>query len=111
MLAACRQGLRLKLLRMLVAAATVGLYVQARSWLAGDQVRTSLLSRPACPLLADQFVRPFYSLQLIHVYRKLENPIPFAPLSLSRKLTTGYVHARYAWLLIAPLQLSGASGV
>ncbi|KAI7844666.1 hypothetical protein COHA_001755 [Chlorella ohadii] len=75
-----RQALRLKLQRILIAALAVLLYVKARSWLAGDQ--------------------------LVRIYRKVENPIPFATSSLTRKLTTGYLHARYAGLLLAPVQLS-----
>ena len=39
MLDVCRHGLCLKLLRIFVAAVGVGLYVKARSLLAGDQVR------------------------------------------------------------------------
>lgn len=34
-----------------------------------------------------------------------ENPIPFSDSSLERKLTTGYLHARYAGLLVAPVQV------
>ncbi len=45
--------------------------------------------------------------QLVRIYRKVENPIAFSRSPLERKLTTGYLHARYAWLLLAPLQLSG----
>lgn len=45
----------------------------------------------------------------MRIYRKVENPIPFAASSLTRKLTTGYLHARYAGLLLVPLQLSGAA--
>lgn len=47
------------------------------------------------------------ALQLVRIYRKVENPIAFSESPLERKLTTGYLHARYAWLLLAPLQLSG----
>ena len=162
---AARQGLRLKLLRMAVAAAAVVLYVRARSWLAGDQVRRQLSpaswpptsgclppavatqlpagaclirktcqclparhtavapsSLPQCspPILAPplsllqptlvaslHFCFLFASLQLVRIYRRVENPIPFAQSSLVRKLTTGYLHSRYAGLLVAPLQLSG----
>lgn len=39
--AACREALRLKLFRSAAALAAVLLYVKARSWLAGDQVRES----------------------------------------------------------------------
>lgn len=49
-------------------------------------------------------------MQLVRIYRKVENPIPFAASSLTRKLTTGYLHARYAGLLLAPVHLSGARG-
>ena len=37
---------------------------------------------------------------------QVENPIPFSPSSLERKLTTGYLHARYFGLLVAPVQVS-----
>ena len=58
--------------------------------------------------------RPLRSLlclpvQLIRIYRIVDNPIPFATAGLTRKLTSGYVHARYAGLLLAPLQLSGGA--
>lgn len=43
----------------------------------------------------------------MRIYRKVENPIPFAPSALTRALTTAYLHARYAGLLLAPVQLSG----
>ena len=36
---------------------------------------------------------------------QVENPIPFADLQTAR-LTTGYLHAKYAHLLLVPLQLS-----
>lgn len=36
----------------------------------------------------------------------MENPIPFAGCRLTRVLTTGYLHARYAGLLLLPLHLS-----
>lgn len=75
-----QRALGLKLLRMATAAAAVLVYVQGRSALAGDQ--------------------------LVRIYRRVENPIPFAESSLTRKLTTGYLHARYAGLLLAPVQLS-----
>ena len=45
----------------------------------------------------------------MRIYRKIENPIPFSRSSLTRALTTGYLHARYAGLLVAPLQLSGGA--
>ena len=37
---------------------------------------------------------------------KVENPIPFAESALTRVLSTGYLHARYAGLLLAPVLLS-----
>ena len=37
---------------------------------------------------------------------QVENPIPFAPSSLVRKLTAGHLHSRYAGLLLLPLRLS-----
>eukprot|EP00887_Chlorella_sp_A99_P006721 scaffold3.g6721.t1 len=66
--------------RVVAMACTLLLYVWARSFLAGDQ--------------------------LVRIYRKVENPIPFAESSLVRKLTTGYLHARYTFLLLAPARLS-----
>ena len=45
--------------------------------------------------------------QLVRIYRKVENPLPFAPAASTRALTTAYLHARYAGLLLAPVQLSG----
>ena len=36
----------------------------------------------------------------------MENPIPFSPDPLTRILTTGYLHAKYASLLVLPLHLS-----
>ena len=38
--------------------------------------------------------------------QQVENPIPFADSALTRGLSIGYLHARYAALLVAPLQLS-----
>jgi hypothetical protein len=35
-----------------------------------------------------------------------ENPIPFADSFLTRFLSTGHLHARYAWLLLFPLHMS-----
>jgi len=37
---------------------------------------------------------------------QVENPIPFAESGLTRVMTTGYLHARYFGLLLAPLHLS-----
>lgn len=37
---------------------------------------------------------------------QVENPIPFANSALTRTLSTGYLHAKYASLLVAPVQLS-----
>lgn len=37
---------------------------------------------------------------------QVENPIPFAGSPLIRALSTGYLHARYFWLLLMPLHLS-----
>ena len=129
-----RRAVKLKLQRVAVAAAAVVLYVKARSWLAGDQVRgrvqplhASLRCSSACcchwrscrhhcgtpcagsarsapPLLH----LPPSCTQLVRIYRKVENPIPFAPAAATRALTTGHLHARYAWLLLWPLRLSGA---
>lgn len=47
---------------------------------------------------------PIHSSPLIML--QVENPIPFADSRLTRLLTTGYLHARYAWLLLMPLHLS-----
>ena len=38
--------------------------------------------------------------------KQVENPIPFAESWLTRIMSTGYLHARYAGLLVAPVQLS-----
>jgi len=40
------------------------------------------------------------------VVLQVENPIPFANSRLTRALSTGYLHARYFWLLVLPLHLS-----
>jgi hypothetical protein len=37
---------------------------------------------------------------------QVENPIPFAASLLTRRLSIGYLHARYAALLVLPVQLS-----
>lgn len=37
---------------------------------------------------------------------QVENPIPFADSRVTRVLSTGYLHARYTWLLFMPLHLS-----
>lgn len=71
---------RRKLLRMVLVAATAVVYVKVRSWVAVQQ--------------------------LVDIYRKVENPIPFAESRLTRVLSTGYLHARYFWLLVMPLHLS-----
>jgi protein O-mannosyl-transferase len=39
-------------------------------------------------------------------YRRVENPIAFAPQQLTRALSMLYLHARYAWLLVFPHPLS-----
>lgn len=43
---------------------------------------------------------------LVRIYRRVENPIAFAEARATRLLTTAHLHARYAWLLLAPLRLS-----
>jgi len=44
---------------------------------------------------------------LVRIYRKVENPIPFAVDSfLTRWLTTAHVHVRYTWLMLVPYNLS-----
>lgn len=50
---------------------------------------------------------PSFFFQLVHIERKADNLLPFAESSLTRKLTAGYIHSRYAGLLIAPVHLSG----
>ncbi|KAL0037384.1 hypothetical protein WJX79_005166 [Trebouxia sp. C0005] len=57
----------------------VAAYAQLRSWLAGDH--------------------------LVRIYRKVENPIPFAD-PLTARLTTGFLHAKYFHFLLFPLHLS-----
>ncbi|KAG2501825.1 hypothetical protein HYH03_000324 [Edaphochlamys debaryana] len=69
-----------KLPRMALLAAVGVAYVKLRSWVAVDQ--------------------------LVRIYRKVENPIPFAPAALVRVLSTGHLHARYAGLLLWPRHLS-----
>ncbi|GFR39824.1 hypothetical protein Agub_g317, partial [Astrephomene gubernaculifera] len=44
--------------------------------------------------------------QLVRIYRKVENPIPFSPSRLERALSTAHLHARYARLLLLPYPLS-----
>eukprot|EP00891_Asterochloris_glomerata_P008136 jgi/Astpho2/8136/Aster-03071 len=73
------RGLQRLTVQIAVLLATVATYVKLRSWLAGDQ--------------------------LVRIYRKVENPIPFAP-PLTRVLSTGYLHTRYAALLLCPMHLS-----
>jgi hypothetical protein len=51
------------------------------------------------PSAAVQFALPAVLLQV-------ENPIPFAQSFSTRLLSTGYLHARYFWLLLFPLHLS-----
>lgn len=123
-----RGALRLKLLRSAAALAAVVLYVKARSWLAGDQVGSAYRrvggasgsaasaafarsGAKACVAVvpARLSAPPRPALQLVRIYRKVENPIAFSESRLERVLTAGYLHARYAWLLLAPLQLSGES--
>jgi hypothetical protein len=44
---------------------------------------------------------------LVRIYRKVENPIPFAVDSfLTRWLTTAHIHTRYTWLMLVPYNLS-----
>ena len=45
-------------------------------------------------------------LSLARIYRKVENPIAFAPEGLPRLLSTFHLHARYALLFIWPQHLS-----
>ncbi|KAK9831331.1 hypothetical protein WJX81_003095 [Elliptochloris bilobata] len=68
-----------KVARLAAGAGAVGCYVALRSLLAVDQ--------------------------LVRTFRKVENPIPFVGPTAAR-LTTGYLHARYMGLLLAPVQLS-----
>ncbi|KXZ44203.1 hypothetical protein GPECTOR_71g564 [Gonium pectorale] len=69
-----------KFLRIVLLTGVGVAYVKLRSWVAVDQ--------------------------LVRIYRKVENPIPFSSSRLERVLTTGHLHSRYAGLLLAPLQLS-----
>ncbi|DBA82648.1 hypothetical protein WJX77_007258 [Trebouxia sp. C0004] len=68
-----------KVIRLVAVTAAVAAYAQLRSWLAGDH--------------------------LVRIYRKVENPIPFAD-PLTARLTTGFLHAKYFHLLLLPLHLS-----
>ncbi|KAK9815977.1 hypothetical protein WJX74_001822 [Apatococcus lobatus] len=69
----------LRLLRLCILAVVVGMYVGLRTFLAGDH--------------------------LVRIYRKVENPIPFIG-PLPRVLTTGFLHAHYATMLLLPTRLS-----
>jgi hypothetical protein len=64
---------------ILLAASTLA-YIKTRGFIAGDQ--------------------------LVRIYRKVENPIAFAPEGLPQWLSTLHLHARYALLLIWPQHLS-----
>eukprot|EP00884_Botryococcus_braunii_P010950 jgi/Botrbrau1/19857/Bobra.0124s0090.2 len=68
-----------QLARLALLGASLVMYVRLRSRIAGDQ--------------------------LVRIYRKVENPIAFAE-PLAANLTTGYLHARYALLLMFPIHLS-----
>ncbi|KAA6425208.1 MAG: hypothetical protein FRX49_04703 [Trebouxia sp. A1-2] len=68
-----------KVIRLVAVTAAVAAYAQLRSWLAGDH--------------------------LVRIYRKVENPIPFAD-PLTARLTTGFLHAKYFHFLLFPLHLS-----
>ncbi|KAL0052516.1 hypothetical protein WJX82_003322 [Trebouxia sp. C0006] len=57
-----------KVIRLVAVTAAVAAYAQLRSWLAGDH--------------------------LVRIYRKVENPIPFAG-PLTARLTTGFLHANW----------------
>eukprot|EP00803_Ostreobium_quekettii_P011106 evm.model.scf_344.3 EVM.evm.TU.scf_344.3 scf_344:28738-43688(+) len=72
--------MRRALRRALLLAFVGVMYVKARSWVAGDHI--------------------------VRIYRKVENPIPFADSWLTRVLTTGYIQAKYAQLLLWPSPLS-----
>ena len=54
------------------------------------------------PLACCQSIAPFKRSQSLQV----ENPIPFSDSAATRALSLGYLHARYASLLLAPVQLS-----
>ncbi|MEW5299918.1 MAG: hypothetical protein WDW36_002888 [Sanguina aurantia] len=69
-----------KILRILLLAAAGVLYLKMRGWVAGDH--------------------------LVRIYRRVENPIPFLPSLTHRVLSTGYLHARYAALLVWPQHMS-----
>eukprot|EP00775_Hariotina_reticulata_P006105 gene6105-6343_t len=65
------------------------------------------LDKPARPPVGYVKLRQWVAVQqLVDIYRKVENPIPFAESSRTRVLTTGYLHARYFGLLMLPLHLS-----
>ncbi|KAF6265952.1 hypothetical protein COO60DRAFT_771390 [Scenedesmus sp. NREL 46B-D3] len=75
-----RGACRKQLVRvLLLAVVTVG-YIKLRSWVAVQQ--------------------------LVDIYRKVENPIPFAASFSTRFLSIGYLHARYFGILLLPLHLS-----
>ncbi|WIA32001.1 hypothetical protein OEZ86_002854 [Tetradesmus obliquus] len=75
-----RGACRKQMLRvLLLAAVTVG-NIKLRSWVAVQQ--------------------------LVAIYRKVENPIPFADSFTTRLLSTGFLHARYFGILLFPRHLS-----
>ena len=43
---------------------------------------------------------------LVHIYRKVENPLAFYPTLQQRLMSTAHQHWLYAFLLLAPVQLS-----
>jgi hypothetical protein len=43
---------------------------------------------------------------LVHIYRKVENPLAFYPTLQERLLATAHQHWLYAFLMLAPVQLS-----
>lgn len=71
---------RRRVARCFILLAVAISYVKMRSWVAGDH--------------------------LVRIYRKVENPIPFAEDLSTRIMTMGYLHAFYASLLVVPFNLS-----
>lgn len=71
---------RRKMARYAILCLSTLAYIKMRNWVAGDH--------------------------LVRIYRKVENPIPFAEAWETRLMTTGFLHAKYASLLVLPLYLS-----
>eukprot|EP01122_Echinamoeba_exundans_P009807 TRINITY_DN352_c0_g1_i1.p1 TRINITY_DN352_c0_g1~~TRINITY_DN352_c0_g1_i1.p1 ORF type:complete len:772 (+),score=74.37 TRINITY_DN352_c0_g1_i1:229-2316(+) len=76
----------------------------------GSPLPTGLLKRIFCMVTLAAAYLVFRRVITVHFtvmnYRRVENPIAFAPQRLTRVLSMLHLHARYAWLLIFPHPLS-----